>query len=293
MKQQLSLLSAVICGLFALTLIYLGAFLHRQFIQPYQSVTAEAYTEEDILTLKGVVVREETVIRTIGHHIDFTADSGQTLSKGTPVAVVETRTVTTPAAGIFLQELDGYEHLTPDKLRGLTPGQLNALLDDPRVSVNSAGKVVTGFAWYFAAPVAEADAAQLQVGQVLQLDMGEPINASVIHISSPEDGLCAVVFRCSDHLQSVLHTRELTVSLVRSKIQGLQLPARAVLQEEDGRCFVYVISARRAEKRFVTVLSETDAAVIVEADSASGSLRAGDTVIVSDLDHISEGSLIS
>ena len=292
MKQQFSLLSVIMSGLFFLTLLYLGAFFFRQLIAPYETVTAQEFLQEDILSLSVIVIREETVIHTIGQHIDFTAESGQTLAKGTPVAIVETRTVTTPVAGIFLQELDGYEHLSPDTLKDLTVWQLDTLLEDPHTSVNSAGKVITGFVWYLAAALHESDAARLQVGTNLQLNTEKPVSASVIHISAPTDGKCAVIFRCTDHLESALYSRELSASILCSKTEGLRIPKAAVLKEEDGRCFVFVISARRAEKKNVTILSETDEDVIVEKDSSAGSLRAGDTIIVSNLDQISEGMLM-
>ena len=272
--EKLTVETAVISLLFAGMLLYLCAPLIRIASAP-QVTLAEEYTLHRHVTLHGIIVREE---------LPIPLPKGGTVVAGSTVAICGDEPVTAPIAGIYLQETDGFEHLTADMLSELTPdgiAQLEArcISDTPFM-----GKIIGGTGWLLAAPADTECTNELQEGQsvrlTVQTDPPFAVTATVLHISPEDRGKCAVVFRCIDRLQQTCHLRQLTVSLPGSHLEGLRIPTETVHTDEAGS-FVYTFSASRAEKRYITILSEEDNFTIVAKDRFADALRAGDQIIIS------------
>ena len=71
-------------------------------------------------------------------------------------------TLAAPVSGVFSSAVDGWEHLRPVDLTGMTPSALEAMAAGGQTPPASAyGKLVTGYRWYFAAAMAAEDAASL------------------------------------------------------------------------------------------------------------------------------------
>lgn len=281
--EKLTVETAVISLLFAGMLLYLYAPLIRIASAP-QVTLAEEYTLHRHVTLHGIIVREELPIPLSKRGTVVVAVDGQAVAAGSTVAICGDEPVTAPIAGIYLQETDGFEHLTADMLSELTPdgiAQLEArcISDTPFM-----GKIIGGTGWLLAAPADTECTNELQEGQSIRLtvhaDSPFEVTATVLHISTENCGKCAIVFRCIDRLQQTCHLRQLSVSLPGSHLEGLRVPTKTVHTDEAGS-FVYTFSASKAEKTYVTILSEEDDFTIVAKDRSANALRAGDQIIIS------------
>lgn len=280
---KLTVEAAVISLLFAGMLLYLCAPLVRIASAPQMTV-AEEYALHRHFTLYGIIVREELPIPLPKRGTVVVAADGQAVAAGSTVAICGDAPVTAPIAGIYLRETDGFEHLSADTLSELTPDGIAQLQARTLPDTASAGKVIGGNSWFLAASADTECTGELQEGQSIRLtvqtDSPFAVTATVLHISPEDRGKCAVVFRCIDRLQQTCHLRQLTVSLPGSHLEGLRIPTETVHTDEAGS-FVYTFSASRAEKRYITILSEEDDFTIVAKDRSADALRAGDQIIIS------------
>lgn len=174
--------------------------------------------------------------------------------------------LTAPESGLFFPWADGYEHISPEGLKGLTPTGLDVLLQEPPASVSGLyGRLVTGQHWYFAAFTPAEGAEKLQPGTavVLELAGGFPaVEAEICSVSVPETDRCAVVFRCDTALRESAGLRFVTGQAVTRRIRGLQLPAEA-LRRDDAGAYVYLAAGLRAERIQVEILWENNGSVLV------------------------------
>lgn len=201
--------------------------------------------------------------------------------------------ITAPTAGLFTTSVDGYEGLTVDMLSDLTPDGLRALTERREDTEGYLGKIAVGTRWYLAALVSEQDARRLALSNVTMLDLGKyasgSVEAVVMSISHPQNGQCAVVFKCRSALAETLTLRELTAEIVYDRISGLRVPARA-MHVEDGQTFVYVMSSLQIEKKSVEILKDAGEYYIVAAGTDANALRPGNEIVVSGK-NIQEGIL--
>ena len=193
--------------------------------------------------------------------------------------------ITAPEGGVFTALADGWEHLTPEALGGLTPDRLYALIASRAdVSPDCFGKLVTDYAWYFAAVLPQSDAEALSVGGFVTLDFGKNypsgIPASVESVSAPVGGEAAAVFRCDRSLADTLPVRETSAAVLFGRYSGIRVPEEAV-REDGGETYVWVITAMQLERKNVSVLYTGDGFCVVERGSASDALREGNTIVVS------------
>lgn len=205
-------------------------------------------------------------------------------------------TIQSPVSGIFTTAVDGYEYLTPEMLAELTPDSLRELAGQRNDPGENLGKVVTGSKWYFAALVNEEDALRLTEGGTAMLELGKyasgTVTAIVQRISHPQNGQCAVVFKCRTALTDTLALRELTAEIVYEQISGLRVPTKAVHVDDEGHTFVYVISAMQVEKKGVQVLYSAGEYYIVAIETDADALRAGNEIIVSGR-NLEDGKLLN
>jgi hypothetical protein len=196
-----------------------------------------------------------------------------------------TTAITAPAAGLFTTAVDGYEGLTAAMLDELTPESLRALTERREDTEGYLGKIAVGTQWYFAALVNEKDAKRLSQSSATTLDLGKyasgNVEAVVSHISHPQNGVCAVVFKCRTALADTLSLRELNAEIVYGQVSGLRVPVRAVHVDENGQTFVYVMSSLQIEEKAVEILADAGDYYIVAAEPEVDALRVGNEIIVS------------
>lgn len=229
-------------------------------------------------------------------HIDDTQlrEMKAELSQLKAHATSEITAISSPIAGLFTTAVDGYENLTEAMLRELTPDSLRQLAQQQEDTEGCLGKVVTGAQWYFAVLVSEKDAERLTLSETATLDLGKyasgTVDAVVTHISHPQNGVCAVVFKCRTAMAETLSLRELTAEIVYERISGLRVPTKAIHVDDNGNTFVYVLSSLQVEKKMVDILVNTGEYYIVAEGTSVDSLRAGNEIVVSGR-NIREGLL--
>ena len=190
-----------------------------------------------------------------------------------------------PVSGIFSAATDGYEHLSPALLDGLTAKALDSLMNSEAVKAeNSAGKIVSSHTWYYAALLNEADARRLTPGAEISLQLQRshpaPLLMRVESVSEAEEGRCAVVFSCSRALAETLSLRQATALLTFRELSGIRIPAEALRTDENGAAYVYTVTGTQAERKNVMVVYEGDTFYLVTSSGADA-LRAGNEIIVS------------
>lgn len=199
-------------------------------------------------------------------------------------ALSDTSAITASYPGLFSASPDGYEHITPDMLSGLSPSALQNLKNSPQeLAGNVRGKLASTFEWFFAATISQTDAARLKVDQIATLDFGRYCSsllpAKVLSISSPSDGECVVVFRCTAATSEMLSVRLASAEIVFDAHEGIRVPKQAVLSDEGGS-YVYTITGMQAEKKHISIVWETDEYYLADVSQDAASLRTGNDIIL-------------
>lgn len=205
--------------------------------------------------------------------------------------------LTAPVSGVFSAAVDGYEALSPEDLADLTPSAVQEMIDGGAAETPGAyGKLVSDYRWYFAAVMSAADAANLTAGRRAALNFGRfysaDISARVVSVSDPENGNVAVVFRCDTALADTLSMRAASAEVVFSYYSGIRIPAQAVrTDEETEAAYVWTVTAMQMERKDIEIIYAADDYVLVARGSEPGSLREGNTVVVSGKD-LYEGKIM-
>ena len=208
----------------------------------------------------------------------------------------DTSFLTADRSGVFSTAVDGYEHLGPEDLTGLTPqGVAELVQSQGEASEGAYGKLVTDYRWYFAAVMSDADAANLTVGGYANLDFGRyygyGVCALVQSVSPGHNGSTAVVFMCDTALADTLAMREVSASVVFDEYNGIRVPTEALRTDEDGSEYVWVITAMQLERKDVTVIYSGEDFCVVEREAAPNALREGNEIVVSGSD-LYEGKIM-
>jgi multidrug efflux pump subunit AcrA (membrane-fusion protein) len=194
------------------------------------------------------------------------------------------RTIFAPASGIFSQVVDGFENIGPSELSDILPTRLDELFSAPS-AVDSAGKLVTEFKWFFAAVMDADDAARISAGRQITVRFSgaynEALEMKVENVGKREDGKCVVQFSCDRSVHQVAPLRYLRADVVTGAVTGIRVPKEAIQLDDDATTFVYLQTGARAERVNVEILHEADDAYLVRDGAETGSpLRAGSTIIV-------------
>ena len=218
------------------------------------------------------------------------------------IAAADTIPILASASGIFSSVLDGFEHLSPKNLTGLSPTAVHNLTQDRRdVDDGAIGKLIKSSTWYFVAVANSADiwtsdnTSRLEEGTSTFLEFGRyysaDISANVVSIGSDADGECVVVFSCSEALADILAVRQTSAEVIYAEYTGIRVPSKAIHSEldADGETvnYVYVMTSLLAERKNIEIIYTADDFVLVRQTGESGSLRSGNEIIVSakDLKH--------
>ena len=122
-------------------------------------------------------------------------------------AAAGAETLYAPEAGLFSSAVDGFEYLAPEDLEALTPRDLAELM---AAEPESAGtmKLVSGWRWYFAAALTQAEAARFSEGDKLRIELpGLEAQARVESIGEAELGRRVIVLSSAEALARSLELR--------------------------------------------------------------------------------------
>jgi len=208
---------------------------------------------------------------TVGTVTDFNAriktlqDKRDQLASGVSQS---TGSVTSAAAGYFSDTVDGYEALLHTKdAAALTADQIAAYIkNQPTAPSGYIGKVSTDFDWYIDCSISKNQAANLQVGNTMEILLpfitNDVLPVTVAALNPDSKGNTAVSFRCSIMSGALAGIRVVKMQIRLKKYEGLKVPDSALQftdqtgQTEPG-VFVQVGNVVRLKK--INVLYHNDA----------------------------------
>ena len=226
--------------------------------------------------------RDETAVFARLAELDGQIDLLQAQTAGAlPVAV--------GSAGYFSREADGLEAvLTPETLKKLTAAELAELREQAFLPAHTAGRLIFGQSWYFAAAVPSGSLDGHREGELVTLRLErQDHTARIERIGSPEGAVRLLVLSISSGLQDLTALREVNAQVIFRTWEGLRIPAEAVYVS-DGETGVYIVSGARAKWKQVEILWDSGTYLVV---SDGGSLRAGDAVLLPD-EPVSDGDIL-
>lgn len=203
-----------------------------------------------------------------------------------------------PVAGYFADHTDGFEKLLKtSELEKLSVNKLQSYFDmEAKENEKSCGKIVSGYEWFMACILPDHYYNVLGVGKSLSLRMSlvmeEAVPATVYACNKDGSGNMVVVFRC-DYMSVELSTiRRESVQIQLVEHNGLKVPKRAIIIDENQQAGVYVrsgnvVSFRKIEQVYSEPAEYSVCAVVDE----EGYLRMYDDIIVGGKD-LYDGKII-
>lgn len=205
---------------------------------------------------------------------------------------INAKTIYAPVSGNFSGSVDGFEHISPDSVSDMIPSDLHAHFKTP-LNVTGAGKLVTGFRWYFAAEMNYDEAISLSAGDTKTVQFSGTYQAQVemrVESVGKREGDCCVVLFSSDRgVHEVASQRILRAVVINDVVSGIRVPKEAVRLEtrgEDVIEYVYLQTSGYAERVNIERIPaenpyETADSYLVRNGIETGSpLREGSTIIV-------------
>lgn len=195
-----------------------------------------------------------------------------------------------PQIGYFSRYVDGYEGVyTPDMLDQLDAASLGELLDrDYRSDLESFGKSVTDFTWYYAALVPKENAEFFYEGARVTMTFNgsgeQTVPGKVIQVKTGENGATMAVIQSTSVTADTVSHRTAGVRVDFSSYKGLRIPRKA-LRILDGQKGVYVKSGYSVRFKTVDILyTGSDYYLCRTQYSSSSQLSFLDEVIVEGTD---------
>lgn len=148
--------------------------------------------------------------------------------------------LTSPKAGYFTSELDGYENVLDIKnIDSIMPEDLQKAKNTNKKSYdNAVGKVVSDVFWYVACPVTSEQAIKLneykdnQMTLTMQSASLKNVNVTLVSVNrkdSKSDGVA--IFRGTDMNESLLSARSGTIAINMNSYTGISVPESAIHQD--------------------------------------------------------------
>ena len=197
----------------------------------------------------------------------------------------KTTNIYSPCAGYFCESADGYESIfTPDVVDELTLSSLEKLSKKNPASTSGKGKVVSGYVWYYAAKVSDADAKNLKQGNSVKLrfsQISQDVSATIQAVRDDESNdSTLVIFQSEDMDAELVSMREQVATVVVDSYAGPKVPKSAVRMEND-EMGVYVLSNSVASYKKIDPLYEgSDFYIVKQNVTGNDSLVVNDDIIV-------------
>lgn len=154
--------------------------------------------------------------------------------------------VSSPAAGYFISQLDGYETIcVTEDVTQLTTKDIREVLDyEPQVEQTGIGKIVGDYEWYLACTVPLSKAAMLKIGAQMEIKMpfvsGDAIPMTLTAINKSTDDTAALIFQCTNMSQELSTIRVEQVEIRLQAHNGIRIPDEAIHFNEKQEPGVYV-----------------------------------------------------
>lgn len=152
--------------------------------------------------------------------------------------------VTSPLAGYFVSDLDGYENaLSYQEVDQLTPEQIKACLESKPAEKQqgSMGKVVSGLNWYMVCTLSAEDAGKLRPGKKgITINMPfastESVPVTVVAVNQADrQSEAAVVLRCDYMSSDLANIRTEAIQINTDQHEGIRISKKAVHMDTVSR----------------------------------------------------------
>ncbi len=181
--------------------------------------------------------------------------------------------VTSPYAGYFVSEIDGYESAydyTELENGKITTSQINDLFHtQPSVPENTIGKIIGQHVWYFVCNMSLTDASMLKNGHRVTVDFPKEnlfeIPMKVHAISERSGDQVAVIFQCTLLNDALSKLRNETAEITVNTYEGYRISNDLLVKNEDGLTGVYVLAGKRVQFKPIRILFHGDGYVIAAA----------------------------
>ncbi len=218
-------------------------------------------------------------------------------------------TIPADCAGYYVYSSDGYERVSglydglqfntyeklSDGVKYIDTATVNTLLSLEPIQNNAPyGKLITGFAWYIVCSVDTIKAADLSVGDSLNVSFPESsaqtVKAEILALNADGVGKTAIVLSATAMDGKYANLRKVKILLETDSFNGLRVENTAI-RTVDGEMGVYVRLGNVITFRKIEVLYSTDSFSLVKADGAAGYLKTYDEIIIEGTD-LYDGKLI-
>lgn len=183
-----------------------------------------------------------------------------------------TATVKSPVSGYFVGQVDGFEDLlTVDALDDMAPDSIRSILKSKPIVSEGIGKVVGDYEWYMVCVVPAGEMLVLSQGDAIEIRLpfvsDKNIPMTVRRIAKDAAGDSALVLSCSYMSNELSSIRKETVQLLVKKYEGLRVPKKALVFDDQNVPGVYVRVGNTIVFRKVELLySTTDYCICAEKD---------------------------
>ncbi|MBQ7715534.1 MAG: hypothetical protein IJT70_06670 [Clostridia bacterium] len=179
--------------------------------------------------------------------------------------------VTTPVAGWYYPETDGYEEIfSSKKIENITFDVFRDIISTPAEStVGDAGKTVVDRVWYFVVELSKDEIKDKLAGDEYTIffphNNGKKIRMTIDKVCLGEDGNGIVVFKTDRIPEGFDFVRMQSYELINNEYTGFKIP-RGAVRFVDGQMGVYVLTGEVVHFRKIEVLTEYENTYIVVMD---------------------------
>ena len=182
---------------------------------------------------------------------------------------------------------DGFdERYTIAGLETLSCDDIKEAVDQKDAALNySIGKIVSGFEWYFAVEINDAQVKKLNSHSEVILTFPhvstkeEP--AELVEIRNEGDGRNLAIFKCTHMDGNLLSNRTQLAEIILGTYTGIKIPKTSIRQV-GGKWGVYCLVGEKSVFKEIEWLFETDSYYLVEqAESIDEGLFEYDKIIIS------------
>lgn len=191
------------------------------------------------------------------------------------------------ASGYFFSYISsGSENVSFDKLDTITATEIESTIKLARESAaNTAGRVVSGFEWYYATVMSDEEILRVKEEKTFNLSFpqlsSKAVPATLHTIRKDADGKNIVTFKSNYMVEALLATTAQQCEIILDEYTGIKIPKDAI-RENQGKWGVYCLVGEKPVFKEVSWIFETDSYYLVEqAENQKSGLYEYDKIILS------------
>ena len=219
--------------------------------------------------------------------------------------------ITSPYAGYFVSNVDGYESavsysdVSNKKVQNGDGTKFISL--EPAATDGAYGKLIAQHTWYYVFDIKATQAAVLRRNYWVSVDFKESgitdVDMLVFDISDEKDGIITVTLKCTSMNEELAKIRKDKANITVKKYKGFKINNEAITENENGVLGVYAIVGNIIKFSPIEILYYSDGYVIAdgvkmlrdEEDSSAGyyhKLKQYDKIIVKGK-NLEDGNIVS